>query len=54
MVFGKSKKTSLNPLAFVGVTKSEFKKRYAELLGDDLEAAWEYVRNNRPKKIKED
>lgn len=44
-------KISLNPKAFVGWSKSEFKKAWADKLGGDFEAAWNYIRENRPKKI---
>jgi hypothetical protein len=43
-------KISLNPAAFTGVTKSEFKKRYADKLGNDLDKAWEFIKANRPRK----
>ena len=51
---GKKVKVSLNPLAFVGVTKSEFKSQFADKLGGEFENAWKFVRENRPRKSKED
>lgn len=55
MVFGtKLKQVSLNPVAFIGVTKREFFERYEEILKGQTQSAWEYVRDNRPRKPKED
>lgn len=54
MVFGSKYRITLNPKAFIGVTKREFFDRWEEKLKGDTQKAWEYVRDNRPRKPKED
>lgn len=42
----------LNPKAFVGVKKDEFKKQYKGKLPFDLDAAWDWICKNRGSKPK--
>ena len=39
----------LNPLAFVGVNKDEFKKQYKGKLPFDLDSVWKWIVKTRPK-----
>ena len=39
----------LNPLAFVGINKEEFKKQYKGKLPFDLDSVWKWIVKNRPK-----
>jgi len=39
----------LNPIAFVGVNKEDFKKQYKGKLPFELNAAWSWIVKNRPK-----
>lgn len=39
----------LNPIAFVGVNKEDFKKQFKGKLPFDLNDAWSWIVKNRPK-----
>lgn len=45
-------KDVFNPLAFVGVTKSEFKDQYKGKIPFDLDSVWNWITKNRPSKPK--
>ena len=42
----------LNPKAFIGVNKEDFKKQYRGKLPFDLNAAWDWIKANRVSKPK--
>ncbi len=42
----------LNPLAFIGVKKDEFKKQYKGKVPFDLNDAWDWIVKNRGSKQK--
>lgn len=44
----------LNPLAFVGVNKTDFKKQYKGKLPFDLDEAWDWIVENRKPSKKKD
>jgi len=41
-----------NPLAFVGVSKTEFKDQYKGKSPFDLDSVWHWISKNRPQKSK--
>jgi len=45
IVFGN---ISINPLAWVGATKTKFKKHYKEkLTGEQIDSAWKVIRSSK-------
>ena len=44
----------LNPIAFEGVLKEDFKAQYKGKLPFDLNDAWNWILKNRPKTIKKE
>lgn len=44
----------VNPIAFIGVKKDEFKKAYKGVLKFDLDDVWSYIVKHRPKQPKND